>query len=199
MEAVCWSDTSVSTYSIRQCQNRSQNEHFQPWKLEYLQLTEDIFGYRDGISGSSDRGLPVQCTQGRREVGDGHVTYGLMWLTSAWLHLVSRHSNSVCAKNNASFKLVRIACTLAETWTKNSIARRELNTRASGFNRCTIRCWWYNVMCRLCKRFYIPWAEVFFRQSTTMFSWVHWLAFWASVQMALIPYTNVSNFYCWQQ
>jgi hypothetical protein len=98
------------------------------------------------------------------------------WATVAWRrgHLISQHLNSVTAENNVLFKLVSIACNLTGTWTKDSIARRELNTRRSGFNRWTIRYWRCNVMCRQCKRFYIPCTEVFFRQSTMMFSLVHW-------------------------
>jgi hypothetical protein len=106
-------------------------------------------------------------------------------------------SRSIWIKENKlPIKLVRIACNLSDTWTKNSIARRELNTRTSGFKRWTIRSWRCNVMCRQCKWFYIICAEIFFRQLTMMFSLVLWQAFWASVQMAIIPYTNISKFYC---
>jgi hypothetical protein len=74
--------------------------------------------------------------------------YLMTWLTS--VHLLSQHSNWVTATNNAPFKLVRMTCTFAETWTKNSIARRELNTRVNGFNRWSIRCWRSNLMHRQC-------------------------------------------------
>jgi hypothetical protein len=118
MEAVCWFETSVSTYSTTQCQNQKPKWIFPTVKIRIFTVYWSHFWIQRWHfrqlwpwAAGTTQAVPWRIGRRSRDVRDDMIDVII-------LHLLSQNLNSVTAENNVPFKLVSIACNLTDTLDK---------------------------------------------------------------------------------